>query len=155
MKIIFLDIDGVLIPDFDHEKLDQQWNQSCVNNLIYIINKTWAKIIISSSWRHNLKSLKRSWLEAWLDWGYIIWVTPSKTWWGRDEEIRQWLEWFLIYNRILNSEYAMDFISSWVAIDDEYFNMKKTDAMWKLIRTEIWTGLNTEKAEEAINILNW
>jgi hypothetical protein len=154
MKIIFLDIDGVLIPDFDHEKIDQQWNQSCVNNLMYIINKTDAKIVISSSWRHNLKSLKRSWLESWLDWDYIIWVTPSKTWWGRDEEIRQYIEWqknnpWIKVNGWLNDDIK------WIAIDDEYFLMKKTDAMRKLVRTEIWTGLNRELAEEAIKILNW
>ena len=64
MKIIFLDIDGVLIPDFDHENIKQEWNRSCVNNLMYIISQTNAKIVISSSWRHNIKSLKTSWLEA-------------------------------------------------------------------------------------------
>ena len=150
MKIIFLDIDGVLIPDFDHENIKQEWNRSCVNNLMYIISQTNAKIVISSSWRHNIKSLKTSWLEAWLDWDLIIWATPSRTWGGRDEEIKQWLEWGCRY------EEAKWWFGwwNWITIDDEHFSMKKTDAMWKLVRTEIGTWLNREKALEAISLLN-
>jgi hypothetical protein len=161
MKIIFLDIDWVLIPNFNHEEIDQEWNVECCDNLVEIIESTNAKIVISSSWRHNIKNLKKAWLKAWLDEDFIIWVTPSKTWWGRDEEIKQYLEW-----QSFNPYYMwLDYISwhkvltwrkdvKWIAIDDEYFAMKKTDKMWKLVRTKIGTGLDKKAMNEAIRLLN-
>lgn len=45
-KIIFLDVDGVInIPNYI------KFDKNCLNNLRLIIEKTGAKIIVSSSWR--------------------------------------------------------------------------------------------------------
>lgn len=142
-KIIMLDIDWVLINSQNDMK-NWTFNEKCVENLEYIISKTWAKIVISSSWRHNIESLKKTWFSSWLSWDYIIWVTPSKTWWGRDEEIRQWLEWNSIYQSY-----------TWIAIDDEYFDMKVTDFLWNLVRTDFETWLTRPIAEYCIQKLNY
>jgi len=52
MKIIFLDIDGVLnvIPQ-GRDKYGMIFHPEFVENLKYIIEQTNAKIVISSSWR--------------------------------------------------------------------------------------------------------
>ena len=57
MKIIFLDIDGVICtPKTDFRYLDIR----CVNHLNNIVEDTGAKIVISSSWRYGrtLKGLQ-------------------------------------------------------------------------------------------------
>ena len=58
-KVIFLDIDGVLNTD-DHSADD--WtpiNEQFVQNLAYIVKKTDAEIILTSSWRYKLASDSR------------------------------------------------------------------------------------------------
>lgn len=141
-KLIFLDIDWVLKTDLNPWS---EFNQSCCNNLIYILNKTWAKLVISSSWRHNLENLKNAFFENWLDWNmYVVWVTPSKTWQWRDWEIFQWLSW----NQSVYWEIK------WIAIDDEYYDMFKVKFLGQLLKTEFDTWLNRELAEKAIKYLN-
>ena len=91
MKIIFLDIDGVLNPDDNINVLLKLWklnkaksrdqfgdlfDQRCVLWLQYIIEKTNAKIIISSSWRKSgLTTMKELWKFRNLP-GEIIDITP-------------------------------------------------------------------------------
>ncbi len=141
-KIIFLDIDWVLITS---EQDMQEWifNQNSCNNLMYILEKTWAKLVISSSWRHNLEKLKIAWENNWLDWNLIIWVAPSKTGWWRDEEILQWLRWNEIYQPYKR-----------LAIDDCYFKMNQIDMLWSLVRTNFSEWITRIVAEYAIQKLN-
>ena len=143
-KIIFLDIDGVLNTDFQENWDNTQWDWNSCNNLMYIIWKTQAKIVISSSWRHNLQKLKRIWQENWLDWDLIIWVTPSETWHGRDEEIRQFLSW--------NQDFLYPY--EYVAIDDEYNPMPITSISWKLVKTDPRKWITRQCAEAVIKQLN-
>ena len=49
-KFIFLDIDGVLIPN-DRIMIDYAFNKRCQQNFGRIMKATGAKIVISSSWR--------------------------------------------------------------------------------------------------------
>ena len=60
MKIIFLDIDGVLNSDLHYQQVDRNlpyekksFNIQLVNNLNSITDKTGAKIVLSSTWRKN------------------------------------------------------------------------------------------------------
>jgi len=54
MKIIFLDIDGVLaLMHKEHDEFGSLFHQHFVDNLKLIIDETQAKIVISSSWRKN------------------------------------------------------------------------------------------------------
>lgn len=51
MKVIFLDIDGVIKPFPDILK-SLEFNKNCVKYLNKIISETGAKIVISSSWKN-------------------------------------------------------------------------------------------------------
>ena len=80
MKLIFLDIDGVLVTLSDlsvrlkHEKIV---NEKCVKNLNRIIIETGAKIVISSAWRFNGLNEMRCILKFWGVLGEVIGATPD------------------------------------------------------------------------------
>lgn len=78
MKIIFLDIDGVLnVISQGHDEYGSIFHSHFVDNLKYIIDQTGAKIVISSSWRKSgLKAMQEMWKHRNLP-GEIIDVTPS------------------------------------------------------------------------------
>lgn len=78
MKVIFLDIDGVLnVITQGHDEYGSTFHKHFVANLEQIIKETEAKIVISSSWRTaSLKSMQEMWLFRDLP-GEIIDVTPS------------------------------------------------------------------------------
>jgi len=79
MKIIFLDIDGVLnvIPQ-EYDEFGGLFHEKFVDNLRWIIEQTNAKIVISSTWRHDgLKSIKNMWKKRNLP-GEIIGITPNE-----------------------------------------------------------------------------
>lgn len=78
MKVIFLDIDGVLnvIPQ-GHDAYGGIFHPEFVDNLERIINETGAKIVISSSWRHSgLQKILNMWKFRNLP-GEVIGVTPD------------------------------------------------------------------------------
>ena len=78
MKVIFLDIDGVLnvIPQ-GHDAFGGIFHSDFVDNLKRIIDETDAKIIISSSWRHSgLQKMLDMWEFRNLP-GEVIGVTPD------------------------------------------------------------------------------
>jgi hypothetical protein len=55
MKLIFLDIDGVLNGhNFCHEAQSNLINRDCVARLNRIILKTGAKVVLSSAWRYMI-----------------------------------------------------------------------------------------------------
>lgn len=63
IKVIFLDIDGVLnVYGIDYDQYGQIFHEHFVDNLRTIIDKTGAKIVISSTWRHGgLQRMKDMW----------------------------------------------------------------------------------------------
>ena len=173
MKVIFLDIDGVLNTSetfrkrrVEYEKT-KKWNIEIdlhrVARLKYIINMTGAKIVLSSSWRlfgqfkngeFTLKSNQLSeLLDVFSSFGINIYdVTPHFDYGSkRDEEIKAWLK---------NKD-----IESFVVIDDESsFLMEFCNN--ELIKTSFLkdgvmlknmddcTGLCEEHVNKAISILN-
>jgi hypothetical protein len=78
MKIIFLDIDGVLnVVSQGHDEFGSLFHSHFEDNLKYIIEKTNAKIVISSSWRMSgLEVIKEMWNKRNLP-GEIIDITPD------------------------------------------------------------------------------
>ena len=95
MKILFLDIDGVLntfdnmyatstLCQFDKTKyksrdnsMNAAFDERAVRWLTYIIEKTNAKIVLSSTWRRmGLEKFKQIWSERNLI-GDIVDVTPK------------------------------------------------------------------------------
>jgi hypothetical protein len=59
-KILFLDLDGVMITRDDDGDLEEFFNSKCVRNLNSIIKQTNAQIILSSDWRghYSLSAIK-------------------------------------------------------------------------------------------------
>jgi len=114
MKVIFLDVDGVLNTEecddapkegeegseafLYHEKTPIPLLKRSLDNLQYVLRQTDAKIVISSSWRlfperlelltKILDSISPS------DESAVIGLTPdlSNSWSGRGEEVREWLD---------------------------------------------------------------
>ncbi len=80
MKVIFLDIDGVLnVYSHDHDEFGSQFHSHFVDNLKRIIDETEAKIVISSTWRYaGLERMKEMWEKRGLP-GDVIDVTPDCT----------------------------------------------------------------------------
>jgi hypothetical protein len=78
MKIIFLDIDGVLhVISQGHDEYGGIFHPHLVDNLKYIIDQTDAKIVITSSWRKSsLIIMKEMWAHRNLP-GEVIDTTAS------------------------------------------------------------------------------
>jgi len=102
MKVIFLDIDGVLnvIPK-SHDDFGGTFHEDFVENLRQIIDETGAKIVISSSWRFSgLEWMQKMWQFRNLP-GDVIDVTTAfadkklnLNYWDvvRGHEIKVWLD---------------------------------------------------------------
>jgi hypothetical protein len=78
MKIIFLDIDGVInLVSKAHDEFGQLFHEPWVKNLDKVIKETKAKIVISSTWRiSGLLQMQAMWDHRKLP-GEVIDVTPS------------------------------------------------------------------------------
>ena len=172
MKIIFLDIDGVLIRFWNTKQIRdtraKKWDkwgiitsldEDLVINLREIIIKTWARIVISSSWRRNkelMMKLENQFYQCVLPdiflsknlWEQTIWKTEHSLWHWRWNEI---LSWIMKYNKTCKEWYH---IKEWIAIDDDSFDMKCISRIWKFVKTETHEWLTKEKAEEIILKLN-
>ena len=92
MKIIFLDIDGVL-NNWATRK-DNDLDAKNIENLNEIIKDTGAKVVISSTWRrhHTIESLSKLLADAGFI-GEVISFTPSLKGDGmlRGNEIYEWM----------------------------------------------------------------
>ena len=151
MKIIFLDIDGVLNchQTFRNKKSTYEYNElddidpENVKHLNKILSETNANIVISSSWRlhKNIHELKFLAEQVNVDPLRIIDKTPdlSKVSYERGYEIQKWLD-------------GHKDIEKFVILDDDedMLHLKKF-----LIKTSSSTGgLTEEKANDAIKLLN-
>ena len=78
MKIIFLDIDGVLnVYCESRDEFGCTFHKHFEDNLRWIIDQTGAKIVISSTWRDSgLKVMQDMWIKRNLP-GEVIDVTPN------------------------------------------------------------------------------
>lgn len=63
IKVIFLDIDGVLnVYGTEHDQYGQIFHEHFVENLRTVVNKTGAKIVISSTWRFSgIERMRELW----------------------------------------------------------------------------------------------
>lgn len=157
MKIIFLDLDGVLIK-FPSKERKSRADKTILNNFIFdkelvvnlknIIKETNAKIVISSSWRHNMERVDNAFIEANLDLDldFIFNKTPSDLWYWRWNEILTWLN---DYHKTCKNWYH---ITNWCVIDDDDFDMKCIKKLWKLVKIDANFWL--VDIHEVINLLN-
>jgi len=77
MKVIFLDIDGILnVMATNRDQYGDIFRTEFVSNLARIVRETGAKIVISSAWRMSgLEVMREMWLKRGLA-GEVIDVTP-------------------------------------------------------------------------------
>jgi hypothetical protein len=127
MKIIFLDIDGVLNHEAfykeryekrnDGNVIEHPYNEidsKCVANLNMLITDTNAKVVISSTWRHSGLSYCEDVLSYHGFMGDIIDVTPSSPTRFRGLEILDWIK----NNEELIGEPHYNF-TEYVILDDD------------------------------------
>ncbi|NQX65653.1 hypothetical protein HQN90_05880 [Paenibacillus alba] len=143
MKLIFLDIDGVLVTTNSLIPSDKYFahtfDKTCVQNLIEILNATGAKVVISSSWREGrtLAQLQSIFQSNGIE-DCVIGLTPSfndET--IRGTEIKAYLE-------------GCNGLECFVIIDDEE---KMGDLEPFLIETEFRTGITESVKDEVISRL--
>jgi len=169
MKVVFLDIDGVIctvrsfaredrvpMPDEIHlpfrNRFWDRLDEECIERLNRITDATGAKIVISSSWRHvcegdndKLKYLA-DYIKSEGVTADIISMTPShqklsapRGYAGRGAEIQEWLD----------TEGAD--VTAFVILDDVN-DMRHLEH--KLVLTPYETGIGEEHVEPAIRMLN-
>lgn len=155
MKVIFLDIDGVLNytdwydDDRNPGNLDGQESDLdplCVDRIIKICNDTGAKVVISSDWRISWYGTQLRLGRMGLDENFVIDKTPERIWimvpgydHSRGAEINDWL----------SSHPECD---NYVIIDDR--TDFKDNQMGNFIHINHKIGLTDENMNQAIAILN-
>jgi hypothetical protein len=142
IKIIFLDIDGVLCLR------GEVFEGDLVMNLRSVVEATGAQIVLSSDWRRDRASVElcRQKLQAYgLD---FIDCTPSLSpkILQRPKEILQWKNQYCDSGRD---------ISAWIAIDDRNLPAEKQgdELQGHFVRTNIRIGLDRSVARQCIQLM--
>lgn len=149
MKVLFLDIDGVLNSDkwmYERNKNERykflpypmcEFDPECVKRLNRILKETNAKLVVSSDWRFT-KGLDSIFFAVDIE-SEIYDTTPLVFKGIRGQEIALWLK--------NHPEFT-----KYVILDDNAEFLKKQKPF--LVRTQYAEGLTDELAEKAIQILN-
>lgn len=150
MKIIFLDIDWVMIPAGTIYCKENRVKPECAALLDLILVKTWACIVISSTWRSRMEDVR----ELFQDYPVIIERIIGRTgfYWWRSTEISVWLQQY--YNLHDTGKGTRYTISHWIAIDDDSADMDFAKHNRVFVQTDTFQWLNEEQAEVAVSILN-
>lgn len=144
MKLVFLDIDGVMNHRHYFVRSTQHMLQAfcpkAEQNLKHILTTSQAKIVVSSSWRgYDTAEEIAQWLFS--HYGledFVIGVTPHLTDEIRGKEIQSYLE-------------SVPFpVESFVILDDD---KDMGDLLPYLVRTDPVWGLTEENANQAIALL--
>ena len=155
-KIIFLDIDGVLnsfdnmhachAVEYNHgpnsrDKHGQLFDERCVRWLNVLIKETGAKIVISSTWRHNgLPAMRNLWKDRNLP-GEVFDITPDAVDAmddSRGREIQMWLN--------------QNEVDTYCIIDDDSDML--SEQMKCFVKLNSFIGLHREAVNEVKIILN-
>lgn len=140
MKIIFLDIDGVLNSHYDYERYGFDYIDSgLVEILKGIVFATKAEIVLSSTWRLN--DSDRAFVRSALRYKMLdfVGITPYLESKPRAEEIKLWLE-----NNPHVIKYAILDDNADAGLGMEY----------SFFKTDYYFGLTYKIAENVINYLN-
>lgn len=152
MKVIFLDIDGVLNTAFNCNKMSLSigptgddygilFDPEAIKFLKRIIDETGAEIVISSSWKYaySYQEILRMWEDRELP-GSVIDVTPNVSK-HRGDDIDQWLR-------------ECGHVTDYVIIDDldstHFYQCQDSH----LVLVDGYNGLDETAAYKAIGILN-
>lgn len=166
MKIIFLDIDGVLNVHeigsvYEKDRFGHLFVQDFVNNLGRIVEETGAKIVISSTWRYaGLEIMKEMWAERGLP-GEVIDITPDCMY-LHNEGLFEWIDqvergheidYWLSHNPEVTNYIILDDCNDFLKQQLGNFvrtanNVNHPDAL------DLGYGLTKECTNRAIRILN-
>lgn len=152
MKIIFLDVDGPLISTRSgflqkEGKVLRKFDPVSAAAIKEVINRTQAKVVISSSWSHQGYDAV---VQLFAENGWDIvpdlhpeWTTPKKFSSGRIHEIKWWVGDYPEYS---NGEE----LTHWVAIDDSYL-----DPEWvpNLVWVDTYEGFTFRNFLETLEFL--
>ena len=164
MKVIFLDIDGVLNTQDWHSRMTKDtprdefgwaFDLVAVENLAHIIKETGASIVISSSWKFlGLAKLREMWKIRNLP-GIVLDITPNtisdelllnanldemKLGVCRGNEIKEWLS---KHKGEVSNYVIIDDFDDWLPEQDDH-----------VVLTDTLIGITEFDAEKAIAILN-
>jgi len=138
MKIIFLDVDGVLNSVQDRFSWTLESDKYLIL-LACIVRRTNAKIVVSSSWRNCslLDTLKKRLNDFSMS---VFGITGYNKNGIRGLEIKEWLD-------------NHNDIESFVILDDEVFDIKEHFSN-NFVQTSMKVGLQKEDVEKCIAILS-
>lgn len=161
-KIIFLDVDGVLNSQsyciewmrrsrVDNDNSGKEIDESCVNNLKEIFDKTGAAIVLSSTWRNMRDDVKLAILLNKTLAKYGLHISDKTPWLhgNRPEEIKLWLDDYI---------FKGNEVKSFVILDDDFSidDYKKYGLENNVVKTSFYEengGLREEHVKQAISIL--
>lgn len=135
INIIFIDIDGVLISDNDNT-----FNVNALQNLKYIVKKSNAKLVLSSTWRLHKKPLEhvKNVLSKY-DMELFSTTAINKYIKPRSDEILEFIE---------NISSKIN-VNKWIAIDDAEI---LTNNKENFFRIDPQYGLTQDDAHTIINM---
>lgn len=150
MKILFLDVDGILNSDdyaiyrYETKKFDtdQFIDERPVAFLNYIIGQTQAKIVLSSSWRANFNETNERLIKAGCKYELFD-KTPYLKSRHRGSEIQAWIDKY---------EKEHEPLESYVILDDD--NDMLDEQRNNFVRCNFIHGLTSHDCYKAIEILN-
>lgn len=167
MKLIFLDIDGVLNSEmFASRKMEEieekgygnstlkDMDPFCIANLNMITSKTGAKIVLSSSWRFKYTSIEeaRQEFEFYGIEGELVDRTPRLDYEGhpssppRGCEIDEWIK----MNGKVTGKFFDEYNEYAILDDDDDMLLKQYE---NFFRIEPYIGLTPHRAEDVIKFL--
>lgn len=146
LKIIFLDIDGVLVNRASLRQasgLQAFADPKCVAALNRIIAETDAKIVVSSTWRRSGRRFVTQKLRSWGVVGEIVGLTPILNVANveRGSEIQTWIHEHMRFSSAIDSFVILD-------DDDDMLHLSA-----RLVQTVFEDGLTESDADRAIEIL--
>ncbi|MCE5278865.1 MAG: HAD domain-containing protein [Planctomycetaceae bacterium] len=130
-RVVICDVDGVLLP----------WDQWRMDGLRLLLQKTGAKVVLSSTWRQSKKlmgQLRKAFEENGVDPAAIVDSTPSLPNALRSEEIKTWIR---SHPEVLRV----------VIINDVQIN--DPELLPFFVKTEPLVGLDEKAAQKAAVIL--
>ena len=152
MKVVFLDIDGVLNSyqylsrtSMEDAGIYDELDPQKADLLQKLVVQTGASIVLSSSWRESFENMvpldyvARNLLTVLKERHLSIYDMIPLLNGQRAEEIRQWL----------TCHFEVD---SFVILDDENYDWKELEAHW--VKTSYYAGPTEQNVQQAADILN-
>ena len=154
MKIIFLDIDGVLNSSEYRNRMGRKYYSEIIDRskmplLKEIVEATDAKIVLSTSWRkfwnqgeHQLDSIGQHINTVFAEFGLSVHSkTPVRENAGRSAEIAAWLD-------------GKRYVEEYAILDDRDFGWSAEQRVHFVRTDQNGDGLDDVQAQEVIDVLN-